>query len=102
MLVNQSMIENKDKIEDAILGWNTTLGNLKQFGFNNNEAKALSLEHGGISDTAASIQAFRNQKQKNLHTLTTVYKDQRGVLLIGTNYKRILGVTSKDFLNYIT
>ena len=55
MLVNQSMMENKDKMEDAILGWNTALGNLKQFGFNDKEAKALSLEHRGISDTAVSI-----------------------------------------------
>ena len=101
-MVNQCMIENKDRIEDVILGWSTILGNLRQFGFNDQEAKVLRIEHKGISKTAASIKAFWTQKQKNLSTLIIACGGQRGVALIDVDYKRTLEVTSKNFLNNIT
>jgi len=102
MMVNQCMMENKDRMEDAILGWSTILGNLGQFGFNDQEAEVLRMEHEGISETAASIKAFRTQKQKNLSTLITACGGQRGVALIDVDCKRTLEVAGKNFLNDMT
>ena len=78
------------------------LKDLKQFRFTNKEIKALSLEHKGFSNTTINIKAQRDQKQKSYKALTIAYKNQRGVLLIGTNYKKVLRVASKTFLNNMT
>jgi hypothetical protein len=66
------------------------LGDLRQFGFNNDKALALSLEHRGIIKTTANIQAVRNQKQRNLDALTTACIGLRGVRLLSTNCEGIL------------
>jgi hypothetical protein len=66
------------------------LRDLRQFGFNDNKALALSLEHKGIIKTAANIQVVRNQKQRNLNALTTACSGLRGIWLLSTNYKGIL------------
>ena len=102
MKVNQTMIKNKDRIEDAILGWSVVLGDLGQFGFDDDEALALSLEHGGIIETAANIQAVRNQKQRNLDALTTACIGLRGVRLLSTDCEGILQTAGKNFLNNMT
>jgi len=78
------------------------LGDLRQFGFDDDKALALSLEHRGIIKTTANIQAVRNQKQRNLDALTTACIGLRGVWLLSTNCEGILQTAGKNFLNNIT